>query len=203
MDGQTPFLEILANPGYYWNKTKVDLRGQYSLKELSDGVNESDLDENASEEEDDTKFFQHLSSKAENTLLVIVCVMLNATKTSPMFTIDERVGMVKRAVVRYSNVRVDTADVLLAEYARRYENAVIVKGLRAASDFDYEFQMNLINKKINPELETMFLTASEKYTFLSSSVVREMATYGADLTGLVPTELIPDIEEKAKLWRKT
>ena len=122
---------------------------------------------------------------------VIVCVMLNATKTSPMFTIDERVGMVKRAVVRYPNVRVDTADVLLAEYARRYENAVIVKGLRAASDFDYEFQMNLINKKINPELETMFLTASEKYTFLSSSVVREMATYGADLTGLVPTELIP------------
>ena len=134
---------------------------------------------------------------------VIVCVMLNATKTSPMFTIDERVGMVKRAVVRYPNVRVDTADVLLAEYARWYENAVIVKGLRAASDFDYEFQMNLINKKINPELETMFLTASEKYTFLSSSVVREMATYGADLTGLVPTELIPDIEEKAKLWRKT
>ena len=128
--------------------------------------------------------------------------MLNATKTSPMFTIDERVGMVKRAVARYPNVRVDTAGMLLAEYARQYENAVIVKGLRAASDFDYEFQMNLINKKINPELETMFLTASEKYTFLSSSVVREMATYGADLTGLVPTELIPEIEEKAKLWRK-
>ena len=133
---------------------------------------------------------------------VVVCVMLNATKTSPMFTIDERVGMVKRAVARYPNVRVETAGVLLAEYARQYENAVIVKGLRAASDFDYEFQMNLINKKINPELETMFLTASEKYTFLSSSVVREMATYGADLTGLVPTELIPEIEEKAKLWRK-
>ena len=133
---------------------------------------------------------------------VVVCVMLNATKTSPMFTIDERVGMVKRAVTRYPNVRVDTAGMLLAEYARQYENAVIVKGLRAASDFDYEFQMNLINKKINPELETMCLTASEKYTFLSSSVVREMATYGADLTGLVPTELIPDIEEKAKLWRK-
>ena len=134
---------------------------------------------------------------------VIVCVMLNATKTSPMFTIDERVGMVRRAVVRYGNVRVDTADVLLAEYARQYKNAVIVKGLRAASDFDYEFQMNLINKKINPDLETMFLTASEKYTFLSSSVVREMATYGADLTGLVPSELIPEIEEKAKLWRKS
>lgn len=134
---------------------------------------------------------------------VVVCVMQNATKTSPMFSIDERVDMVRRAVARYPNVSVDTASILLAEYARRYENAVIVKGLRAASDFDYEFQMNLINKKINPELETMFLTASEKYTFLSSSVVREMAAYGADLTGLVPSELIPEIKEKAKQWRKT
>ena len=134
---------------------------------------------------------------------VVVCVMQNATKTTPMFSIDERVDMVRRAVARYPNVSVDTAAILLAEYARRYENAVIVKGLRAASDFDYEFQMNLINKKINPELETMFLTASEKYTFLSSSVVREMAAYGADLTGLVPSELIPEIKEKAKQWRKT
>ena len=133
---------------------------------------------------------------------VVVCVMMNATKTSPMFSIEERVDMVRRAVVRYPNVHVATADILLAEYARRYENAVIVKGLRAASDFDYEFQMNLINKKINPELETMFLTASEKYTFLSSSVVREMAAYQADLTGLVPSELIPEIEEKARTWRK-
>ena len=110
--------------------------------------------------------------------------------------------MVRRATERYENVRVDTSNILLAEYARQIPNAVIVKGLRAASDFEYEFQMNLINKKINPDLETMFLTASEKYTFLSSSVVREMATYGADLTGLVPDELIPEIEEKAKLWRK-
>ena len=134
---------------------------------------------------------------------VIVCVMLNATKTSPMFSIDERVDMVRRAIVRYPNVRVETSSILLAEYARQYENAVIVKGLRAASDFEYEFQMNLINKNINPNLETMFLTASEKYTFLSSSVVRQMATYGANLSGLVPEELIQDIEEKAKHWRKS
>ena len=133
---------------------------------------------------------------------VVVCVMTNAAKTTPMFSIDERMDMVRRAVVRYPNVRVDTSDILLAEYAKRYENAVLVKGLRAASDFDYEFQMNLINKKINPDLETMFLTASEKYTFLSSSVVREMAKYQADLTGLVPNELIPDIEAKARTWRK-
>lgn len=132
---------------------------------------------------------------------VIVCVMYNATKTSPMFSVEERVRMVTRATERYPNVTVDSSAGLLAEYARQFDGAVIVKGLRAASDFEYEFQMNLINKKINPEMETMFLTASEKYTFLSSSVVREMAQYGADLSGLVPDEIIGEIEEKAKQWR--
>ena len=132
---------------------------------------------------------------------VIVCIMHNAMKPNPMFTVEEKVAMVRKAVERYPNVTVDWSDGLLAEYARQYPGAVIVKGLRAASDFEYEFQMNLINKKINPDLETMFLTASGKYTFLSSSVVREMACYGADLEGLVPSELIGEIQEKAKQWR--
>ncbi len=133
---------------------------------------------------------------------VVVLIMLNSSKTTPMFSIDERVEMVRKVVERFPNVEVDTADGLLAEYARKHEGAVIVKGLRAASDFEYEFQMNLINKKINPELETMFLTSSEKYTFLSSSVVREMARYGADLTGFVPCEIIEEIEHKAQSWRR-
>lgn len=132
---------------------------------------------------------------------VVVVIMQNSTKKSPMFTVEERVEMVRKSTERYGNVKVDSSDILLAEYARQYEGAVIVKGLRAASDFEYEFQMNLINKQIRPELETMFLTASGKYTFLSSSVVREMAMYGADLTGLVPNELIDMINEKAKVWR--
>ena len=133
---------------------------------------------------------------------VIVCIMFNSTKTMPMFTIDERVEMVQKVVKRFSNVEVATSDGLLAEYAKQFDKPVIVKGLRAASDFEYEFQMNLINKKINPELETMFLTASEKYTFLSSSVVREMASYGADLTGFVPYEIIDEIEKRAQSWRR-
>ncbi len=132
---------------------------------------------------------------------VIVCVMHNPTKTNPMFSVEEKVDMVRRAVSRYPNVAVDSSTGLLAEYAKQYQGAVVVKGLRAASDFEYEFQMNLINKKINPDLETMFLTASEKYTFLSSSVVREMALFGADLTGLVPNEIIDEIQAKAKVWR--
>lgn len=132
---------------------------------------------------------------------VVVCVMKNASKTSPMFSVEERADMVRRAVSKYPNVRVDTPDGLLAEYAKQYESATVVKGLRAASDFDYEFQMDLLNKKINPDMETMFLTASSKYTFLSSSIVREMAKYGADLTGLVPNEIIGDIQNKALQWR--
>ena len=132
---------------------------------------------------------------------VIVCVMRNASKTSGMFTIEERAEMVRKAVERFPNVRVETPDGLLAEYAKQYPKAVVVKGMRAASDFDYEFQMNLINKKINPEMETMFLTSSEKYTFLSSSIVREMAKYDADLTGLIPEEIKEDIRQKAKEWR--
>ncbi|MBO6092669.1 MAG: pantetheine-phosphate adenylyltransferase [Oscillospiraceae bacterium] len=132
---------------------------------------------------------------------VIVCVLNNAAKPSTMFTIEERVDMIDRSIQRYGNVRVEYYSGLLAEYASRFEHAVIVKGLRAASDFEYEFQMNLVNKRINSSLETMFLTSSEKYTFLSSSIVREMSKYGADLTGLVPHEIIPDIEKKAELWR--
>ena len=133
---------------------------------------------------------------------VVVCIMHNAAKPSPWFTPEERLEMVKTATARYPNVRVESQDILLAEYAKQFDHPVVVKGLRAASDFEYEFQMNLINKNINQDLETMFLTADGKYTFLSSSVVREMALYGANITGLVPQELIGMIENKAKQWRK-
>ncbi len=132
---------------------------------------------------------------------VVVCVAANTVKTSPMFTVEEKLEMARRAVAPYPNVGVELNTGLLAEFARKFENPVLVKGLRAASDFDYEFQMDLINKRINPELETIFLTADQRYTFLSSSIVREMAHYGASLTGLVPDELIDFIEEKAKRQR--
>ena len=132
---------------------------------------------------------------------VVVCIMNNSAKAKPMFSVEEKLSMMNKVLDRYENVYVDYSDGLLAEYAKRYKGAVLVKGLRAPSDFDYEFQMNLINKRINPALETMFLTSSEKYTFLSSSVVREMAYYGADLHGLVPEEIIEDIERKAREWR--
>ena len=133
---------------------------------------------------------------------VVVCVMKNREKT-PMFTIDERVDQARRCTARFANVEVTTSDILLAEYAKNFEDPVIVKGLRAVSDFDYEFQIALINKKMNPELETLFLTSSEKYMFLSSTVVKEMAAYGADLTEFVPREIIQDVIDKTKNRRQT
>lgn len=133
---------------------------------------------------------------------VVVCIMVNSAKSTHMFRDDERVELVRKAVSDIPNVSVDTSNILLAKYARQFENPVIVKGLRAASDFEYEFQMDMINKNIDPEIETVFLTSSGKYTFLSSSVVREMARYGASLKGLVPDCIIPDIEKKAEIWRQ-
>ena len=127
---------------------------------------------------------------------VIVCVMVNSVK-NPMFTLDERVELINRVVSRLNNVQVETFSGLLAEFAEQHEPAVIVKGLRAVSDFEAEFQMALINKKINPKLDTLFLTASEKYTYLSSSVVKEMARYGADLSEFVPYEIIDDVLAKS------
>ena len=131
---------------------------------------------------------------------LIVCVMVNAGK-SPMFTQEERVDMIQRVTAGIENVEVDFSSDLLAEYAKRKGGCVIVKGLRAGSDFENEFQMALINNKINPDLDTMFLTAESQYMYLSSSTVKELGTYGVDLSDFLPSEIIPDFQERIKLNR--
>ena len=123
---------------------------------------------------------------------IIVCVMVNAGK-NPMFSLDERVALIRRVTQDLPNVEVDCSNELLADYAKRRGSCVIVKGLRAGSDFENEFQMALINHKINPELDTMFLTASSEYMYLSSSTVKELGTYGVDLSDFLPAEIIPDL----------
>ncbi|SHH92771.1 Phosphopantetheine adenylyltransferase [Sporobacter termitidis DSM 10068] len=128
---------------------------------------------------------------------VYVCVMKNSEK-NPLFTREERVELIKRTVKNFPNVEVETAEGLLVSYCRERDASVIVKGLRAVSDFDWEFQMALANRKIDPAIDTLFLTASEKYTFLSSTVVKEMAKYGADLRDFVPREIIEDIVNKTR-----
>lgn len=128
---------------------------------------------------------------------LVVCVMVNSEKHG-LFTPEERVEMIRRTTARFPNVEVDFSDQLLSEYAASKGAHVVVKGLRAMSDFEKEFQMAHINRRLNPDLDTMFLTATEKYTFLSSSVVKELAAYGADLTDLLPREIIGDVEAKIK-----
>ena len=121
---------------------------------------------------------------------LIVCVMVNGSK-KPMFSQDERVDMIRSVVHDIPNVEVDASAELLAEYARRKGSCVIVKGLRAGSDFENEFQMALINHKINPDLDTMFLTSEHQYMYLSSSTVKELGGYDVDLSDFLPEQIIP------------
>lgn len=126
---------------------------------------------------------------------VIVCVMVNSGK-NPMFTREERVELIRRITADIPNVEVDSSTELLADYARRKGSCVIVKGLRASSDFENEFQMAMINHKINSELDTMFLTAESQYMYLSSSTVKELGRYGVDLSDFLPQAIIPDFENR-------
>ena len=128
---------------------------------------------------------------------VIVCVMINSKKTG-MFTPEERVEMLRRATERFPNVEVDFSNELLAAYAKRRDAHVVVKGLRAVSDYEQEVQMAVINRKLNPQLETMFLASSDKYTYLSSTIVKEMARYGADLAEFIPREIVDDVNRRMK-----
>lgn len=126
---------------------------------------------------------------------LIVCVMVNAGKNA-MFTLDERVALIRKATAHIPNVEVDCSNELLAEYARRRGSCVIVKGLRAGSDFENEFQMALVNRKLNPELDTMFLTADSRFMYLSSSMVKELGHYGADLKDFIPAAIAEDFQKK-------
>ena len=126
---------------------------------------------------------------------LIVCVMVNSGK-SPMFNQQERVDMIRRVTQDLDNVEVEFSTELLAEYARRKGSCVIVKGLRAGSDFDNEIKMALINHKINPSLDTMFLTSEHQYMYLSSSTVKELGKYDVDLSDFLPEQIIPDFKKR-------
>lgn len=126
---------------------------------------------------------------------VIVAVLTNSSKI-PVFTVSERIELLKTATADYSNVEVCSFSGLLVDFLRKINAKVVIKGIRAVSDFEYEFQMALTNKALYPELETLFMHSSQEYMFLSSSVVREVAKYGGSLTGLVPEELIPIVEKR-------
>lgn len=126
---------------------------------------------------------------------LVVCVLVNSEKRG-LFSPEERVELIRRVTEQIPNVEVDLSDCLLADYARQRKARVIVKGLRAMSDFEAEVQMAVINRKLNPNLDTMFLPANEKYTYLSSTVVKEMVRYDVELGDFLPREIIGDVKNK-------
>jgi len=128
---------------------------------------------------------------------VIVAVAKNESK-QPLFTLEERVELVRRCVKHIPNVEVDSFDGLLVEYANQRKAQAIVRGLRAISDFEFEFQLALMNRKLNEKVETIFMMPKDTYTFLSSRIIKEIARLGGDITAFVQTQVRTALLEKLK-----
>jgi pantetheine-phosphate adenylyltransferase len=132
---------------------------------------------------------------------IIVAVLINVDK-APLFSVHERVDIARDVFRDRANVEVDTFDGLLVEYARSRQASVIVKGLRAVSDFEYEMQMALMNRRLSPEVETVFMMPTEPYTYVSSRLVKEVVALGGSVKGIVPEIVERRLREK-KLARET
>jgi pantetheine-phosphate adenylyltransferase len=132
---------------------------------------------------------------------IVVAVLLNADK-SPLFSVQERVDIAREVFRERANVEVETFDGLLVDYARRKQAGVIVKGLRAVSDFEYEMQMALMNRRLNQDVETVFMMPTEPYTYVSSRLVKEVVALGGSVKGIVPEIVERRLREK-KLARET
>lgn len=126
---------------------------------------------------------------------LIVSVVMNIEK-NPLFDIEERVELIQKVVGDLPNVEVTSSIELLADFAKQYENPVIIKGLRNHIDYEYETTMAVFNKKLNSQLETFFVTAKLEYTYVSSTAVRQLALYGADLSDYVPKVVSEEIDKK-------
>lgn len=128
---------------------------------------------------------------------VIVAVLVNMSK-KPSFSIDERIALLEEVLADIPNVEIVGFSGLLADYAKQRGAHAVVKGLRAMSDFEYEFQMALTNKKLNPELDTVFLTSDSQYMYLSSSMVKQVASLGGDISYFVPASIHAQVYERLK-----
>ncbi len=128
-----------------------------------------------------------------------VIVAVAASRAATLFTLDERVEMAREAFADFHNVKVDGFDELLMDYVRTKKARVVLRGLRAVSDFEYEFQMAGMNRNLHPDVETVFLTPAERYTFISASMVREIARFGGDVGKFVS----PSVEKRLKIKKST
>lgn len=128
----------------------------------------------------------------------VVVLILNNPAKKPLFSLEERIRFIQEALTDCDNIRVDSSEGLLVDYLNQNKINCIVKGLRAFSDFEYEFQMALMNHHLSPNIETFFLMTSSTYSYVSSSVVKEAAKFGADVSGIVPKHVNEAIVEKFK-----
>ena len=133
---------------------------------------------------------------------VIVAVAQNDTK-QPLFTLAERLALVRAAIKHLPHVEADSFDGLLIEYAARQKAQAVVRGLRAVSDFEFEFQLALMNRKLNENVEAIFMMPKDTYTFLSSRIVKEIARLGGDVSSFVPPHVKPALTKKLKPQKKT
>ena len=127
--------------------------------------------------------------------VIVAVVNASVRKTKSLFDAEERIGFIERATAHLDNVRVEPFDVLVVDFARHRGAKAIVKGLRAISDFEYELEMNQLNRSLASDVESIYLMASPQYSFLSSSGVKEIATFGGDVSGLVPEEVARRLKE--------
>ena len=134
--------------------------------------------------------------RAAATVDQLIVGVLNNQAKSPLFTAQERAEMIKEATAHIPNVVAVPFDGLTIDFARRSGAQWIIRGLRAVTDFEYELQMAQTNRKLDSEIETLFLTTSLEYSYLSSSIVKEVAKYGGDIAEMIPPEIIEDIKEK-------
>ena len=128
---------------------------------------------------------------------VTVAILVNSSKT-PTFTVDERIDMLKKATAHIPNVEIEFFDGLLVDFVRSKGAKVIIKGLRAVSDFEYEFQMAMLNKSVAPDIETLFMMTGNKYSYLSSSIVKELGRLGAPVEEFVPQAILDNVTEKLR-----
>lgn len=128
---------------------------------------------------------------------VIVGVLINPDKKG-MFSIDERVDLIKRVIKPFNNVSVQSFSGLLVNFMRKNDSNVMIRGLRSVGDFEYELQTSLMNKKLDPSVETVFMMTSLEFSFLSSTAIKQVAIFGGCIKGLVPDEIVNDVLKKAK-----
>lgn len=129
----------------------------------------------------------------------VIVAVLNNLEKKPSFTTEERIDLLSRALDGVHNIEIVSFEGLLAEYAKQRNAVAVVKGLRAVSDFEYEFQMSLINRKLNSNLETVYFSSSAEYMYLSSSAVKQVASLGGDITNFVPECIHDEIKERLYL----